>query len=118
MESSMIIGVLRESLPGESRVSATPATVTKLLTLGYDVVVEPGAGAAASFPDETYIGAGATIGDPLTADVVFGVNAPSEEQLDGLRKGATVVGILAPGLNPDLVEDLAGRPVTALAMDA
>ena len=49
---------------------------------------------------------------------MFGVNAPSSEQLDGLREGATVVSILSPGLNPGLVEDLAGRPITALAMDA
>ena len=49
---------------------------------------------------------------------MFGVNAPSSAQLDGLREGATVVGILSPGLNPDLVADLTGRPLTALALDA
>jgi len=114
----MLIGVLRESLPGETRVSATPATVTQLRALGYDVVVQPGAGVGSSFSDEAYAEAGATIGDPLTADVVFGVNPPSGEQLDGLREGATVVGILSPGLNPELVEDVARRPITALAMDA
>ena len=73
----MIIGVVKESLAGETRVSATPATVTQLLALGYDVVVDPGAGAASSFPDEAYVGAGATVGDALAADIVFGVNAPS-----------------------------------------
>ncbi len=114
----MIIGVVKEALPGEARVSATPATVTQLLALGYGVVVDPGAGAAASFPDAAYVEAGATIGSVSEADVVFGVNAPSSEQLDGLREGATVVGILSPALNPALVEDLAGRPLTALAMDA
>ena len=59
----MIIGVLKEALPGETRVAATPATVAQLRGLGYDVVVEPGAGAASSFPDEAYVEAGATIGD-------------------------------------------------------
>jgi H+-translocating NAD(P) transhydrogenase subunit alpha len=114
----VIIGVIKEAAPGEARVAATPATVTQLRNLGYDVVVEPGAGVGSSFPDGAYVEAGATIGDPLEADVVFAVNAPSGEQLDGLRVGATVVGILSPGLNPDLVEDLGRRPITALAMDA
>ncbi len=114
----MIIGVLKEACPAEARVSATPATAAKLVILGYDVVVEAGAGEASSFPDAAYAEAGATIGDALAADIVFGVNAPSASQLDGLRKGATVVGTLGPALNPALVEDLARRPITALAMDA
>ena len=117
-ESDVLIGVLKERQTGETRVAATPATVTQLRTLGYEVVVDPGAGVASSFPDAAYVEAGATIGDALAADVVFGVNAPSSEQLDGLREGATLVSILSPGLNPELVEDLAGRPITALAMDA
>ena len=114
----MMIGVIKESRVGETRVSATPATVRQLRSLGYDAVVEHGAGAASSFPDEAYVEAGATIGDPLAAEVVFGVNAPSREQLGGMRAGATLVSLLSPGLNPELVEDLAGRPITALAMDA
>ncbi|HSV40576.1 MAG TPA: Re/Si-specific NAD(P)(+) transhydrogenase subunit alpha [Nocardioidaceae bacterium] len=114
----MIIGVLREARPGETRVAGTPATVAQLQKLGYDVVVEAGAGAASSFPDEAYVEAGASVGSVASADIVFGVNAPSSEQFDGFKDGATVVAILSPGLNPDLVEDLAKRPVTALAMDA
>ncbi len=114
----MIIGVLREARAGETRVAATPATVVQLLKLGYDVVVEAGAGAASDFSDDGYVEAGATIGDPLAADIVFGVNAPSTQQLDGLRPGATLVSLLAPAFSPDLVEDLGRRPITALAMDA
>jgi NAD(P) transhydrogenase subunit alpha len=114
----VIIGVLKECQPGETRVAATPATVAQLRKLGYDVVVEPGAGVASSFTDATYEEAGATVGHALTADVVFGVNAPSTDQLDGLRQGATLVCILSPALKPGLVEDLARRPITALAMDA
>jgi NAD(P) transhydrogenase subunit alpha len=114
----VIIGVPREAAAGESRVSATPATVVQLVKLGYEVVVEPGAGALSSFPDEAYVEAGARLGDGLDADIVFGVNAPSKEQLDAIRPGATLVAILSPGLNPDLVTDLTGRPLTALAMDA
>jgi H+-translocating NAD(P) transhydrogenase subunit alpha len=114
----MIIGVLKESSAGETRVSATPSTVGQLLKLGYEVVVEPGAGEASSFRDEAYVEAGAGIGDPLSADIVLGMNAPSEEQLDGLAPGTTLVSLLSPGLRPELVEDLARRKITALAMDA
>src|SRR3990170_7330507 len=114
----MIIGVLRESHRGETRVATTPATVTQLLKLGYEVVVESGAGEASSFSDAAYVEAGARIGEALAADIVVGVNAPSAEQLDGLASGATVVSMLSPALRQDLVEDLAGRSVTALAMDA
>jgi len=114
----MIIGVVKEALAGETRVAATPATVTQLRNLGYDVVVDPGAGSASSYSDEAYLGAGATVGNASCADIVFCVNAPTKVQLDGLREGATLVGILSPGLNPDLVADLEGRPISALAMDA
>jgi NAD(P) transhydrogenase subunit alpha len=115
------IGVIRESKPGETRVSATPKTVEQLRMLGYDVVVEDGAGAASSFTDDAYVEAGATIGsaaDVWAADVVFEVNSPTSDELARLRDGATLVGLLGPALNPELVEELAGRPITALAMDA
>jgi NAD(P) transhydrogenase subunit alpha len=114
----MLIGIVCETHRGETRVAATPATVVQLVKLGFDVDVEPGAGALSSFPDEAYVEAGARIGDPLAADVVFGVNALSPVQLNELKPGATVVCIMSPGLNPALVEDLAKRPITALAMDA
>ena len=114
----MIIGVLREARSGETRVAGTPATVAQLIKLGYDVVVDASAGEAASFPDEAYVEAGATIGDARTTDIVFGVNTPSTEQLDGLKDGATVISLMAPAFNPDLVEELAKRPITAMSMDA
>ncbi|MFC7615576.1 Re/Si-specific NAD(P)(+) transhydrogenase subunit alpha [Actinokineospora soli] len=98
--------------------SATPATVVQLKKLGYDVVVEPGAGAASSFSDDAYAEAGATVGSLADADVVFGVNAPSAEQLDAVKEGATVIALFSPALNPDVVADLGKRPITALAMDA
>jgi NAD(P) transhydrogenase subunit alpha len=89
-----------------------------LIELGYSVVIEPGAGAASSFSDDSYIAAGATIGDAATADIIFGINAPSVAQLDRLREGTTVISLVSPALNPDLVADLARRRITALAMDA
>ncbi len=114
----MVIGVVRESKPGETRVAATPATVAQLLKLGYEVVVESRAGERSDFPDEAFVEAGATIGDAWQADVVFGINAPSAAELDRMKPGATVIALLAPALKPDVVEMLAGRPITALSMDA
>lgn len=114
----MIIGVLREARPGETRAAATPATVAQLIALGYAVIVEPGAGVASDFSDAAYAEAGATVGEATGADIVFGVNAPSDEQLDGLRDGATLVCLLSPALNSDLLANLASRRITALAMDA
>ena len=92
--------------------------MVQLIKLGYEVVVESGAGALSSFPDQAYIDAGASVGDPLAADIVFGVDPPSKEQLDGLEHGATLVSLLSPTLDPELVEDLSKRPITAMAMDA
>jgi NAD(P) transhydrogenase subunit alpha len=114
----VIIGVLREARPGETRVAATPATVAALIALGYAVVVEPGAGVASDFSDQAYAASGAEVGPAVGADIVFGVNAPTSEQLDGLREGATLVCLLSPALNPELLSDLAARGITALAMDA
>jgi len=121
MECALLIGVARESFPGEARVAATPATVTQLRGLGYDVVVETDAGAKASFTDEAYTAADARIGteaEAWQADIVLKVNAPSVEEISKLRDGATLVSLLSPALNPELVEALAQRPITALAMDA
>src|SRR5215207_5573334 len=117
----MRIGVPRETRAGETRVAATPVTVGKLLQLGYDVIVEGGAGAASSFPDEAYAAAGASTGtadDAWQADVVLRVNAPAVEEIGRLGGGSTLVSLLSPGLNPDLVDALASRPITVLAMDA
>ena len=114
----MRIGVTREVRPGETRVAATPATVGPLLALGYEVVVETGAGLKSSFTDSAYVEAGATIGDAWSADIVLKVNAPTDEEIALLRPGSTVVGLLSPGLNPELLDKLAARGVTALALDA
>ncbi|MFB7512384.1 Re/Si-specific NAD(P)(+) transhydrogenase subunit alpha [Streptomyces sp. NPDC056144] len=114
----MIVGVLREARAGEHRVSATPATVEQIRKLGYEVVVDSGAGDAAGFPDSAYETAGATVGDAARADVVLGVNAPPPERLDGVRPEATVIALFAPAFDPAMVEELGRRPFTALSMDA
>jgi NAD(P) transhydrogenase subunit alpha len=117
----MRIGVVHESRPGETRVAATPTTVAQLRGLGYEVVVAAGAGVASSFPDSGYVAAGATVGtdaEVWAADVVLGVNAPSAREIERLRDGAVLISLLAPALNADLLDALAARGVTALAMDA
>ncbi|MGW5777958.1 Re/Si-specific NAD(P)(+) transhydrogenase subunit alpha [Streptomyces sp. NPDC003863] len=114
----MIVGVLKEARAGEHRVSATPATIEPIRKLGYDVVVDSGAGVAAGFTDSAYEAAGARIGDATAADVVLGVNAPSPAQLDGVRPEATVIALFAPAFDPEMVEELGRRPFTALSMDA
>ena len=117
----MRIGVPRESRARETRVAATPTTVTQLVALGYEVVVETGAGAGSSFPDDDYTAAGARIApaeDAWASDVVLKVNAPSPDETGLLRDGTTLISLLAPALQPELVEALAERPITALAVDA
>jgi len=117
----MRIGIVVERAPDETRVAATPSTVAQLLTLGYDVTVEKGAGRDAAFPDADYVAAGAKIGtraNTLSADVVLAVNAPPDEDLARLAKGGTLVSWLSPGLNPALVDKLVKLPITALAVDA
>lgn len=117
----MIIGIPRESQPGETRVAATPQTVGQIIKLGYSVVVESGAGAASSFADAAYAEAGAEIGGPeqaLSADVVLKVNAPTDDEIAALRNGATLISLISPALKPELVEKLGARPITVLAMDA
>ncbi|HTJ67868.1 MAG TPA: Re/Si-specific NAD(P)(+) transhydrogenase subunit alpha [Actinospica sp.] len=118
---SMRIGVPRERLAGETRVAATPRTVEQLRALGYEVIIEQEAGALSSFADDAYTASGARVGGPddvWAADIVLKVNAPDDEEIAGLHEGVTLVSLLAPGLNPDLVETLAAKPVTVLAMDA
>jgi len=117
----VIIGIPRESLFGETRVAATPQTVGQLIKLGYTVLVESGAGVASSFADAAYVEAGAQIGtlqQALNADVVLKVNAPDDTEIAAVKDGATVVGLISPALKPELVEKLAARPITVLAMDA
>lgn len=117
----MLIGIPRESRPGERLVAGTPATVRRLVALGYDVVVESGAGERASWPDAAYVAEGARLGERAqvwAADVVTSVNAPTGDELDLLRPGAVLVSQLAPATRPELTDALAERRVTALALDA
>jgi NAD(P) transhydrogenase subunit alpha len=117
----VLIGVPRETKPGETRVAATPATVSALLKLGYEVAIEAGAGEESSFPDDAYREAGASICTGVEAwgaPVVFHVNAPDDAQVALLQPGAYLVSMMAPAQNLDLLAALSARGVTALAMEA
>lgn len=116
----MRIGIPYEVTPGENRVAATPDTVRQLIGLGYDVVVEAGAGERAALLDDAFEAAGATIGDVDAVwhgDVVLGVNPPTPEQVAALRRGAVLISFLWPRQDEDLTRALAAQGVTALSMD-
>src|SRR5690606_34348446 len=114
------LGIAAEP-PAENRVSLSPPTAARVAALGYTVVVERDAGAASAFPDTAYEAAGVTVvdGDAAWAsDVVLAITPPSPADIARLRPGATFVGLLSPALRPELLEQLAARGVTALALDA
>lgn len=116
----MKIGIPRESLSGETRVACTPATVALLGKLGFETVVESGAGLAASLDDAAYQTAGATVADKAAVwacPLIYKVNAPSEGELPLLNEGQTIVSFLWPRQNEALVEALRAKKVNALAMD-
>ncbi len=117
----MLIGIPQETQPGETRVAATPVTVAALLKLGHEVIVEAGAGERADFPDTAFVEAGAQLGHTAqvwSAPMVIKVNPPNDEELELLADHSILVGMLNPRLDPGLVDKVASRPITALAMDA
>jgi NAD(P) transhydrogenase subunit alpha len=117
------IGVPREIFPGEKRVATVPDVVTKLTKLGFAVVVEQGAGDLADLSDQAYEQAGASIAPSAAAlwsgsDIVFKVRAPTAEEVALMHEGQTLIGFLWPAQNPDLMQQLAAKKVTALSIDA
>jgi NAD(P) transhydrogenase subunit alpha len=114
----MKVGVTRETTPGERRVALVPETAGKLVAAGFEVVVEAGAGDAASFPDDTYVAAGATLASPWEADAVVKVRKPDEEETARLRDGQVLIGFLDPLADREGVERLASRGVIAFAMES
>ncbi len=124
----MKVAIPKESRPGERRVAATPETIARLKKLGFEVLVESQAGANASFYDEDYSAAGATVVADTRqlwhdADIVLKVQPPDQHptlqvhEADLIRPGATLISFLWPGKNKALVERLAAGKVTAIAID-
>ncbi|HET9702873.1 MAG TPA: Re/Si-specific NAD(P)(+) transhydrogenase subunit alpha [Vicinamibacterales bacterium] len=124
----MKLAVPRESRPGERRVAVTPENVARLTKMGFTVAVEHDAGAAASFNDEDYVAAGAeVIGDTRqlwqAGDIILKVQPPdlhpglNVHEADLIRERGTLISFLYPGKNSDVVNRLAARKATAIAVD-
>ncbi|MGY4675185.1 Re/Si-specific NAD(P)(+) transhydrogenase subunit alpha [Ursidibacter arcticus] len=117
----MLIGIPKELLDNESRVAATPKTVQQILKLGFDVIVEKNAGFKASFEDNAFAEAGATVGNTQAvwnADIIFKVNPPTDTEIALIKEGATLVSFIWPAQNPELMKKLSEKKINVLAMDA
>jgi len=120
---ALLIGVPKETAADEKRVATVPDVVEKLIKLGFSVAVQSGAGDAANFDDDAYRAAGAQV-LPTAADlwarsdIVFKVRAPSADEVALMREGGTLIGFVWPAQNPELMQQLAARKATVLAIDA
>jgi H+-translocating NAD(P) transhydrogenase subunit alpha len=128
-QTGMKVGIPKEIIPGECRVAATPDTAKLLQKMGFDVLVERDAGAAANFADESYRQAGCEVIEETealwqAADIVLKVRSPEhhaqlgKHEVDLLHEGQTLISFIYPAQNPQLLESLATRNVTVLAMDS
>ena len=116
----MKLGIVKETRPEERRVAASPQVVAKWVKGGWEVELERGAGIDASYPDAQYEAAGAKLVDRATAwhaDIVLKLRPPLASEVAQLREGATLVSYIFPGEQPELVDQLAARKVSVLAMD-
>ncbi|MEM9381008.1 MAG: Re/Si-specific NAD(P)(+) transhydrogenase subunit alpha [Planctomycetota bacterium] len=123
----MKLGIPKENHPDERRVAASPQAVERFVGMGFEVVVESDAGAAASYPNGAYEAAGASIAgrdDAFRADAVLKIRAPrsgdgpeGDDELGLIREGATLVSYVFPAQNDDLVEALRARGLTTIGMD-
>jgi len=118
-----VIGIPKEIAAGEKRVATVPEVVEKLIKLGFKVQVQSGAGDAANCSDDAYRAAGADIvADAATlwakSDIVFKVRGPGTDEVKLLREGGTLISFIWPAQNPELMQQLAARKATVLAIDA
>jgi len=119
----LTIGVPRETFPGEKRVATVPEVVEKLIKLGFAVRVESGAGADANFSDDAYVAAGAQVAGSAaelmgSSDIVFKVRPPTTGEIALMKPGSTLIGFVWPAQNPELMQQLADRQLTVLAIDS
>lgn len=118
----MKVGVAKEIAPEERRVALVPDAIQKLREANLTVLVERGAGAAASFPDQSYVDAGARIVTAAalysTSDVILRIHRPTPAEAKMLHEGQVVIGLLAPLLDPHAMVGLARQKVTAISLDA
>jgi len=118
----MRVGVAREIAPDEQRVALVPESIKKLRDAGMTILVERGAGAAAHFPDQSYVEAGAKIVNTATlyatSDVILRIHRPTPAEATMLHEDQVVIGLLAPLLDPHAMAGLARHRVTAISLDA
>src|SRR3984957_13809460 len=117
-----VLAVTKERRAGETRVAVTPDAAKKLIALGLDVVVEAGAGRAASLPAADYESAGAKLAPGVTetvtgADILLKVRGPTQEEIGQLKAGAIVVGLFNPHQDKPLLEALTKAGATVFAME-
>ena len=111
--------LLKEVRDGETRVAATPDTLSKFAKLGLQVRVQAGAGVASGFPDDAYREAGAEVLEAIdlgAADLVLKVAPPTVEEIGGLKRGATLVSLVQASLHQDEARALTDAGVTTLAL--
>jgi len=119
----VLIGVPKETHPGEQRVALTPETAGRIGKLGHELLVQAGAGEAADFTDEAYREAGVEVVDDAAtlyerAGLVMKVRAPADDEVGLLKRGQILVSFIWPAQNEPLMKALAERGVTAMAMDS
>ncbi|MGF6637070.1 Re/Si-specific NAD(P)(+) transhydrogenase subunit alpha [Paraburkholderia sp. MM6662-R1] len=120
---TLLIGIPLEVATGERRVATVPEVVEKLIKLGFAVAVQSGAGAGANFGDDDYRAAGAEVVATAAelwarSDIVFKVRLPSSEEVALMREGGTLIGFVWPAQNPELMQQLAAKRATVLAIDS
>lgn len=116
----MHIGIPKERLPNEGRLAATPQTVGQLLKLGFTVSVEENAGQIANFSDQVFIDAGASIQnthDIWQNDLILKLHAPTDDEIALIKEGATIISYIYPAQHKELLEKLAAKNITVMAMD-
>jgi NAD(P) transhydrogenase subunit alpha len=119
---NVVIGVARETAPGERRVALTPETCKKLIAAGADVRIERGLGDSAYFPDQAYADAGAQVVDGAAAmladsDLVLCVQSPGADAIAGMKSGATLVGMLQPQADPERAQALQARNIIVFPLE-
>jgi NAD(P) transhydrogenase subunit alpha len=120
---AQVIGIPKEVFPGEKRVATVPDVVPRLAKLGFSVIVESGAGDAASIADDAFAAAGARVVPDAAAvwggaDIIFKVRAPTREEVQSMREGQILASFIWPAQNPELLQSLAAKKATVLAMDS
>ncbi len=118
-----VIGVPKEVFAGEKRVATVPEVVEKLIKLGFKVAVESGAGEGANCSDDAYRTVGAEVVEGTAklwtmADIVFKVGVPTTDEVGLMHEGQTLITFIWPAQNPELMQQLAARKVTVLAIDS